>query len=119
MPVSTTTSPTGNAATTAPSSATDTSSSFSTGAKVGVAVGVVAAFGLGLGFAYFLFRRRELSKGARVAVQPVPTHNQINEMKDYRPVNTDPYSYYGQRELPGDQPYTGPQHIYQTPHEVP
>jgi hypothetical protein len=121
MPVSPTTSPTRSAttATTTPSPSTDTSSGFSTGAKVGVAVGVVAAFSLGLGLAYFLFRRRERSSTAGVTAQPVPAYGQNNAMKDYQPINTDPYSYYGQRELPGDQPHTGPQHIYQTPHEVP
>lgn len=117
MPVSTVTSPTSSAATPTitVNSAGDASSDFSTGAKVGV----VAAFGLGLSFAYFLFRRRERSRAARVAAQPLLMNGPNNEMKDYQPVNTDPYSYYGQRELAGDLPHTGPQHMYQTPHEVP
>jgi uncharacterized protein HemX len=122
MPVSTTASPpTGSTATppATPSPAADTSSGFSTGEIVGVAVGVIAAFGLSLGLAYFLLQRRERSRTAGVAAQPASMYGQNNEIEDYRPVNTDPYGYYRQRELPGDQPRAELQHGYQTSHEVP
>jgi hypothetical protein len=105
--------------TTTPNAAADTSPGFSIGAKVGVAVGVIAAFGLGLSLTYFLFRRRERSRVPTVAAQPLPAFGQNNEVKDYKSVNTAPYGYYEQRELPGDLPHTEPHHIYQTPREVP
>jgi hypothetical protein len=121
VPVSTVASATGITATptSPPAASVDTSSGLSTGAKVGVAVGVVAAFALGLGLAYLLFRRRESSKMAGATSQPVPMYSQNNEMKPYEPTNTDPYGYYGQRELPGDQPQNGGLHPYQTAQEVP
>jgi hypothetical protein len=56
---------------------------------------------------------------AVVAAQPLPAFGQSNETKDYQPMSKDPYSHDGQRELPGDQPDTGSQYIYQTPYEVP